>query len=277
MNPLIALALEEDIGRGDVTTEFFVDPDRNGSARLLAKESSVVAGTSVTADVFRAVDASLSVTIIARDGTVLAPGDTALLVSGRLASLLVAERTALNFLQHLSGIATQTRAFVDVLRGTTATILDTRKTTPGWRALEKAAVAAGGGTNHRMGLHDMVMVKDNHLAGGCGIGGLPSAIQRVRTAHPGITIEVEADTIDQVRAFAAIPTIDIILLDNMTNDEMREAVTLRRPGLRFEASGNVTLERLRSIAETGVDFISSGALTHSVRAADFSMEIVAGT
>lgn len=271
---LITLALAEDIGEGDVTTRYFTDPQRQGVARIFAKEPCVLAGGSVAKEVFQRVDASLKVVDLQPDGTRLAVGETALQIQGAISSLLTAERVALNFLQRLSGIATATRRYVEAIEGTSARILDTRKTTPGWRALEKAAVAAGGGTNHRIGLFDMVMVKDNHLAAGTSLAGLQAAISRVKAERPGIRVELEADTLDQVRAFLTLDGVDVILLDNMTNEQMREAVSLRRPGLTFEASGGVTLTRLREIAETGVDFISVGALTHSVISVDLSMEIL---
>ncbi len=192
-------------------------------------------------------------------------------IRGRAASVLTAERTALNFLQRLSGVATLTRQYVEAVRGTSARILDTRKTTPGWRALEKAAVAAGGGTNHRVGLYDMALVKDNHLAAGTD---LQKAIDRLRAERPGVRVELEADTLDQVRGFLKLKGVDVILLDNMSLAELREAVSLRQGGLVFEASGGVNLETVRGIAETGVDFISVGAITHSARAVDLSLEIV---
>lgn len=271
---LIAQALEEDIGAGDVTTRYFTDPQRQGAARIFAKEPCVLAGVEVAEEVFRRVDASLKVSEVRSNGTLLGVGETALKIQGAVSSLLTAERVALNFLQRLSGIATATRRYVDAIQGTSARILDTRKTTPGWRLLEKAAVAAGGGTNHRVGLYDMVMVKDNHLAAGTTLEGLQAAITRVKAERPGIRVELEADTLDQLRSFLALDGVDVILLDNMTNEQLREAVALRRPGLLFEASGGVTFDRLRGIAETGVDFISVGALTHSVISVDLSMEIL---
>lgn len=271
---LISLALAEDIGDGDVTTRYFTDPQRRGVARIFAKENCVLAGGEIAAEVFHRVDPALQLTEVQPDGTSMRVGDTALKIQGPYSSLLTAERVALNFLQRLSGIATATRRYVDEVQGTGARILDTRKTTPGWRTLEKAAVAAGGGTNHRIGLYDMVMVKDNHLAAGTTLESLQAAIRRVKSERPGIRVELEADTLDQVRDFLALEGVDVILLDNMTNEQMREAVSLRRPGVTFEASGGVTFERLRGIAETGVDFISVGALTHSVFSVDLSMEIL---
>ena len=270
---LITLALAEDIGGGDVTTAFFTDPTRRATARIVARQPCVLAGVQVAAEVFRRVDQELHVALLHADGAELQRGDVALSIGGKAASLLTAERTALNFLQRLSGVATSTRAYVSAIAGTAAKILDTRKTTPGWRLLEKAAVAAGGGVNHRIGLYDMVMVKDNHLAAGTTLAGLQEAIHRARTARPEIRIELEADTLDQVRDFLGLEGVDVILLDNMPPAVLREAVALRKPGVVFEASGGVTLETIRAIAETGVDFISVGALTHSVMAVDLSMEL----
>jgi nicotinate-nucleotide pyrophosphorylase (carboxylating) len=195
-------------------------------------------------------------------------------VEGPLPSLLSAERVALNFLQHLSGIATLTRRFVDAAGGTRAQILDTRKTVPGLRALEKAAVRAGGGTNHRMGLYDMVMVKDNHLAAGTSPAQLQAAIFRLKQAHPAVRVEIEADTLEQVKTFLTLTGVDVILLDNMPPADLRSAVALSAGRVPLEASGGVTLDTVADIAATGVDFISVGALTHSARAIDFSMELL---
>lgn len=270
---LITLALAEDLGGGDVTTEFFTDPARRATARIVARQPCVLAGVQVAAEVFRRVDHELHVALLHADGAELRRGDVAMSISGKAASLLTAERTALNFLQRLSGVATSTHTYVSAIAGTPAKILDTRKTTPGWRLLEKAAVAAGGGVNHRIGLYDMVMVKDNHLAAGTTLPGLQAAIHRARTARPDIRIELEADTLDQVRDFLTLDGVDVILLDNMPPAVLREAVGLRKPGVVFEASGGITLETIRAVAETGVDFISVGALTHSVMAVDLSMEL----
>lgn len=271
---LIALALAEDIGPGDVTVEFFTDPARRSRARIFAKQACVVSGCEVAAEVFRRVDPELDVVIEARDGDAVSPGATVLRLAGATGSILSGERTALNFLQRLSGVATLTRRYVDAVAGTPCRILDTRKTTPGFRKLEKAAVLAGGGTNHRFGLHDMAMVKDNHLAGGLGSERLAAGIRALRAARPGLRVEVEADTLDQVRAFFALDGIDVVLLDNMPLDEMREAVRLRPAGMQIEASGGITLGNVRAVAECGVDFISIGALTHSAPAVDLSLEIL---
>jgi nicotinate-nucleotide pyrophosphorylase (carboxylating) len=205
----------------------------------------------------------------------LAKGDTVLEIRGAVRSILTAERVALNFIQRLSGTATLTRRFVEAVAGTRARILDTRKTTPGLRALEKAAVVAGGGVNHRFGLYDMVMVKDNHLAAGTTPEQLQAAIRTFRAENPGRRVEVEADTLDQVRRFLTFTGVDVILLDNMACAQMAEAVALGAGRVQFEASGGVSLATAADIAATGVDFISVGALTHSAPAIDFSLELLA--
>ena len=201
------------------------------------------------------------------------PADTVIEISGPTRSILTGERVALNFIQRLSGVATLTARFVEAVKGTNVTILDTRKTTPGLRSLEKAAVVAGGGRNHRMGLFDAVMVKDNHLLAR---PRLSDAIGEIRQVHPDILIEVEADSVEQVREFVMLSGVDVILLDNMAPQSLRECVRLRRPGLKFEASGGVSLQTVRAIAETGVDYISVGQLTHSALAIDFSLELMNG-
>ncbi len=271
---LIDAALREDIGSGDLTTEYFTNPSRIATARIVAREECVLAGGEVAREVFRRVDPALELVHLAPDGLVLAKGAVALEIRGRAASLLTAERTVLNFLQRLSGVATITYRYVQAVQGTETRILDTRKTTPGWRLLEKAAVAAGGGSNHRIGLYDMVMVKDNHLAACASLDDLALSIRCFKEARPDIRVELEADTLEQVRAFVAMEGVDVILLDNMTTAQMREAVAMRREGLEFEASGGITIERLPEIASTGVDYISVGALTHSAKAVDLSMEII---
>ena len=296
----VALALAEDIGSGDLTCAYFVDATRSGKARIFAKQRCVLAGTATAARAFALVESSrrgneagtlpgvenesarllpsaatLDVRLVGKDGDALEPGDTALEIAGPVRSILTAERTALNFIQRLSGVATLTRAFVDAVKPHRARILDTRKTTPGLRALEKAAVVAGGGTNHRIGLFDMVMVKDNHLAAGTTLAQLQENLRRFRQEHPGIRVELEADRLDQVRDFLTLEGVDVILLDNMTNAQLAEAVQLRgeRP-VKLEASGGVNLATVNSIAATGVDFISVGALTHSAPAVDFSLELI---
>ncbi|MDD5200643.1 MAG: carboxylating nicotinate-nucleotide diphosphorylase [Terrimicrobiaceae bacterium] len=271
MSDLIDLALREDVSTGDVTVAHFTDPRRQGRARIVAKQAGVIAGIETAAEVFRRVDPGLDVAAARTDGDSLAPGEEVLRIAGALGSILTAERTALNFLQRLSGVATETRRYADAIAGTGCRLLDTRKTTPGFRALEKAAVRAGGGTNHRAGLYDMVMVKDNHLAGGLSREALAGGIAAARKA--GLRIEVEADTIEQAREFFATPGIDVVLLDNMPLATMREAVKLRPAHMQLEASGGITLENIRAVAETGVDFVSIGALTHSAPALDLSLEI----
>ena len=261
----IAIALREDIGAGDITTEFFVPDGLHALGRIIARERAIVAGGQTAAEVFRRINPKLNVEVLQSDGTALIGGETILEVRGAARSILTAERVALNFLQRLSGIATLTRQFVDAIGKSRAKILDTRKTTPGLRALEKAAVLAGGGANHRFNLNDMVLVKDNHLSAGSGFSGFASAIQRLRQERSGIRIEVEADRLEQVRSFLEIEGIHVILLDNMKPSEMREAVALGRKKVKFEASGGVTLKNVRQIAATGVDYISVGALTHSAR------------
>jgi nicotinate-nucleotide pyrophosphorylase (carboxylating) len=269
----VAIALAEDIGAGDVTTQFLVPAKLKGHGHIIARERCVVAGTETAAEVFRQVDAELRTEIVQRDGASLTGGESIIEVRGNAASILTAERVALNFLQRLSGIATLTRQFVEAVGKDSAKILDTRKTTPGMRALEKAAVVAGGGVNHRFGLYDMVLVKDNHLAAQAGLSGFAQAIKELRAARPNLRIEVEADHLEQVRAFLEIDGVDVILLDNMKVAEMREAVALGKDKVKFEASGGVTLKNVRQIAATGVDYISVGALSHSAKAIDLSLEL----
>ena len=269
----IAIALAEDIGAGDLTSLYFTGTEM-WRARIFAKETAVAAGVETGAEVFQRVDSSLEVRVVRASGSALASGDTVLEISGPARAILTAERVALNFIQRLSGVATLTRRFVDAVGHHRARNLDTRKTTPGLRALEKAAVVAGGGQNHRFGLFDMVMVKDNHLAANTSLENLQDAIHRFRTDHPGLCVELEADTLDQVRRFLTLDGVDVILLDNMPLAAMREAVAFGAGRVQFEASGGVTLATVARIATTGVDFISVGALTHSAPAIDFSLELL---
>jgi nicotinate-nucleotide pyrophosphorylase (carboxylating) len=269
----IAAALKEDIGAGDITTEFFVPDSLHASGRIVAREKAIVAGSGAAAEVFRKLDPSIDVQIIRGDGTEVAAGDVIIEVRGLARSILKAERVALNFLQRLCGIATLTRQFVDAVGNHSVKILDTRKTTPGLRALEKAAVVAGGGENHRFGLYDMVLVKDNHLATFEGLSSLADRVRQLREERPNIRIEVEADDLEQVRAFVEIEGIDVILLDNMTTAQIREAVALRTDNIKFEASGGITLKNVNRIAATGVDCISVGGLTHAPRAIDIDLEM----
>jgi nicotinate-nucleotide pyrophosphorylase (carboxylating) len=269
----IAAALKEDIGQGDITTDFFVPETLHATGRITARENAIVAGTGAVAEVFRQVDLSIDIQIIRPDGDEVVAGDVIMEVRGLARSILKAERVALNFLQRLCGIATFTRQFVDAIGNHPAKILDTRKTTPGMRALEKAAVVAGGGMNHRFGLYDMVLVKDNHLATFGGLSSFADRIRRLRQEQPKIRIELEADDLEQARAFADVEGIDVILLDNMTPAQMREAIALRKGNIQFEASGGVTLKNVKRIAATGVDYISIGALTNAARAIDIALEM----
>jgi len=270
---LIDLALREDIGSGDITSQYFVGENDQASGRVIAKERAIVAGTEVAAEVFRRVDPKVAIEIAQADGAVVAGGMVVLEVRGRARSILSAERVALNFLQHLSGVATLTRQFVEAAGANAAKILDTRKTIPGLRKFEKAAVTAGGGANHRFGLYDMVLVKDNHLLARNGLARLGTAIEQVRKERPGMRIEVEADSLDQVRALLEVPGVEVILLDNMPGTQMREAVAIGKGKVKFEASGGINLRNVRQIAATGVDYVSIGALTHSARAIDYSLEL----
>ena len=270
----IRRALAEDLGTGDITSQAFIPASQRSEAVIIAKEDCVVAGMDSATEVFRLVDPKIEVREVKTNGDRVAKGEQVLHAEGPTRALLAAERTALNFLQQLSGIATLTRQFVDAVAGTKAVILDTRKTTPGLREFERAAVRAGGGTNHRFGLFDQILAKDNHLAVTGDAASLQAAIDRAKAAKPDVIVEIEADNLDQVHLLCGLRGVDIILLDNMTDDEMREAVRIRgeRPIL-LEASGGVNLQTAGAIAKTGVDRISVGALTHSARAADFSMEI----
>jgi nicotinate-nucleotide pyrophosphorylase (carboxylating) len=269
----IAAALKEDIGEGDITTDCFVPETLHATGRIVVREQAIIAGTEAASEVFRQVDPGIDVQILRRDGESVDPGDAVIEVRGLARSILKSERVALNFLQRLCGIATLTRQFVDAVGNYPAKILDTRKTTPGLRTLEKAAVVAGGGVNHRSGLYDMVLVKDNHLAALGGLSGFADQIQRLRKERPDIRIEVEADDLEQARAFVDIEGIDIILLDNMVPAQIREALALRRNNIKFEASGGITLKNVRRIAATGVDYISIGALTNAARAIDLGLEM----
>jgi nicotinate-nucleotide pyrophosphorylase (carboxylating) len=265
-------ALGEDLGPADITSLAVVDPGRQARARIFAKESGTLSGIIIAETVYRELDCSVRVQRTLEDASLLEPGQTVLELEGKAASILSGERCALNFLQHLSGIATLTQSFVQATRGTRCKILDTRKTLPGLRALEKYAVRCGGGHNHRMGLYDAFMLKDNHIALMDGPGGIAEGARRARAFQPESHLTVEADTLDQVRILASLD-IDRILLDNMDTATLREAVALVAGRCELEASGNMTLKRIPEVAATGVDFISVGALTHSAPALDFSLEM----
>ncbi len=265
-------ALGEDRGPADITTLACVDSEAQASARIFTKEACVLAGLPVAEHVFREQDPALKLTARQQDGATLKTGDTVLEIQGSAASILTAERCALNFIQQLSGVATQTRLFVDAA-GSHTKILDTRKTIPGLRALQKYAVRCGGGVNHRFGLYDRFLVKDNHIALMKEGRSLAHAVKKARTLDPKAILEVEADRIDQVRDMVELG-VDVILLDNMSLEEMRACVVLIAGRAKTEASGNMTLDRIKDVAATGVDFISVGALTHTIRAIDFSLEIL---
>ncbi len=265
---IVHAALAEDIGAGDITTEATVGADAVGAAAILVKEPGVVCGLRAVEATFRALDSDIEFEAFARDGDAVEAPAVVARVAGSQRAILTGERVALNFLGRLSGIATVTRHYVDAVAGTRAVVLDTRKTTPGLRALEKHAVATGGGRNHRFGLDDAVLIKDNHLRAA---GSIAAAVDLVRAASD-LPIEVECETLVQVgEALAA--GVDAILLDNMTPAELRDAVALTDGRARLEASGGVTLDSIREIAESGVDEISVGALTHSARSLDVSLEL----
>ncbi len=270
---LIRAALDEDIGAGDVTTQALVPPATHGHAVILNRTPCRVAGADIARQVFLTVDHELSVTIEAADGAALAADSRILSVSGRAASILTAERVALNFLQRLTGIATLTAAFVERTAPHGVILLDTRKTTPGWRRLEKYAVRCGGGVNHRMGLYDRVMIKDNHrrLWAGDAVRSLADAVRAVRIAFPGIPVEVEVENEAELRdALEARP--EWVLLDNMPPEQMKRCVAINNGTTRLEASGGITLANIDAVAASGVDAISLGCLTHSAPAADLSLE-----
>ncbi len=271
---LIKMALEEDLGSGDVTTLSTVPPGTVARALIKTKQECVASGLQVLGLVFRTLDPSLKIEARVKDGDRLKPGDPLMAVTGNVISILMAERVALNFVQRLCGISTLTARYVEAVADFAAEIVDTRKTTPGWRSLEKYAVQVGGGRNHRHGLFDGILIKDNHIRAA---GTITDAVTYARGLAPhGLRIEVEAATLDEVRE-AARCGAEIILLDNMETQQLREAVDLVRreyPDVKLEASGGITLETVAGVAATGVDFISVGALTHSAPAIDISLDLV---
>ena len=276
MNPLvdklIDLAIAEDIGSGDITTDHLVPPELTGSAVIVAKERLVLAGLGIAGDVFARFDEKTVFTPERSDGDRVQVGETIVKLEGRLAALLKGERTALNFLQRLSGIATHVSAYMDLLGDAPVRLVDTRKTVPGWRVLEKYAVRVGGAANHRLGLFDGVLIKDNHIAA---CGGVEEAVRRAREkVHHLVKIEIEVSCMEEVKQ-ALKAGADIIMLDNMTGDEMKAAVAVIGGRALVELSGNVTRENIGALSKTGVDVISSGALTHAARAVDISMRIKA--
>ncbi len=269
----VASALAEDIGSGDVTSLAAVPETVRAKGLVRAREPLVVAGLAFAEAAFRQLSAAVQITRAAEDGQRLAEGKALLEIAGPARPLLGAERVALNFLQRLCGIATLTAQFVQAVKGTRAEILDTRKTTPGWRRFEKYAVRCGGGRNHRLGLYDMVLIKDNHLSALRNElpNAIAAAVHRARAKYPALKVEVEADTLEQVE-MAVAAGADLVLLDNMNLVQLRLAVQRCKGRAQAEASGGVTLASVRAIAETGVDFISVGALTHSARAVDIGLD-----
>ncbi len=266
----IQRALREDIGAGDVTSNSIIPADAVMTGQIIAKQSGVIAGLDVAQAVFAALDPRVEFTALVEEGARVENRQVVSRLAGPAVSLLTGERTALNFLGRVSGIATLTRQFVDAVAGTRAVILDTRKTVPGLRMLDKLAVARGGGQNHRIGLYDMILIKDNHIDFA---GSITAAVERARAAHTGLEIEVEARTLAHVQESLDLG-VERILLDNMSLETMRQAVVLNAGRAKLEASGNVTLETVRAIAETGVDYISSGALTHSAKVFDVSLDFI---
>lgn len=270
LDKLIELALLEDVGPGDLTSEALIPEDAVGKGTFLCKERMVVAGLEAARRTFHAVDPRCEVRFFVEEGRLVEPGHVIGEAEGPVRALLTAERTALNFLQRLCGIATLTRSWIDALGDAKLQLLDTRKTTPGHRALEKAAVRAGGARNHRIGLFDGVLVKDNHLAA---VGGVEEAVRRAKLRAPSLTkIEVEVTSPAQAEEAVAAGA-DVVLLDNMSDDEMREAVRRIQGRAITEISGGVTLERLPTLATIGVDFVSAGAITHQARAVDISFNL----
>jgi nicotinate-nucleotide pyrophosphorylase (carboxylating) len=271
---IIELALIEDTGQGDVTSEALIPATLLGTATIQAKAEGILAGVEIASRVLLRVDPTLEVKVLIPDGSKIRPGDRVATVSGRVISILKAERVMLNFLQHLSGIATLTARYVSRTEGTAATIVDTRKTTPGLRLLEKYAVRTGGGKNHRLHLGDRILIKDNHLAALRTLcANMNDIITKARRNAPkGMEVEVEVTSVEEAIE-AAQAGADIVLLDNMDPDEMRRAVDQMPDGVKTEASGGINLENVRAVAETGIDIISIGALTHSAEALDISLEI----
>lgn len=274
MDALIKLALDEDFGDGDVTSNYFVPAELKAKALMRPRTQGVLSGVKVAEAVFKAVDPTLKVEVLLHDGEKVSPGAIVMSIEGSARSILGAERTALNFIQRLSGVASMTHKYVKAISHTGCRLLDTRKTTPGYRLLEKAAVVHGGGNNHRLGLYDRAMVKDNHLMTDGNTDHLQACITRLKADKPGVEVELEADNLDQVAAFLKLTGVDYILLDNMSNADMRRAVEMRGSNRKpyFEASGGLTLETAPAAAETGVDFMSFGCLTHSVPSLDLGLD-----
>lgn len=269
IDKIVSLSLKEDIGSGDITTNSIIAKNKKSCAYFYAKESGVIAGLAIAKSVFKKLDKNITWKSFAKDGDEVRKGTKIAMVKGSFRAMLTGERTALNILQRVSGIATLTSLFVERTNGTKARILDTRKTAPGLRMLDKYGVKIGGGKNHRFGLYDMVLIKDNHINVA---GSITSAVKQIKEhIKKRILIEVETSNLNEVRE-ALNSKVDIIMLDNMNNEMMKEAVKMINSKAKVEASGNISLDNIRSVAETGVDFISVGALTHSVKALDINMK-----
>jgi nicotinate-nucleotide pyrophosphorylase (carboxylating) len=273
LEAFITAALKEDVGDGDHSTLASIPEKAMSHTRLLVKDSGVLAGVDLALKIFHHVDPSLTTDVNHQDGSDIKPGDIAFTVSGSSRSILTAERLVLNCMQRMSGIATKTRSLVELVKGTRCQLLDTRKTTPNFRLAEKWAVLIGGGSNHRFGLYDMIMLKDNHIDMA---GGIKAAIQRtndyLRATHKGLKIEIETRTLAEVEEVLSIGNVDIIMLDNMDASTMKEAVKSINGKYKVEASGGITEDTIRTVAECGVDFISVGALTHSIKSLDLSLK-----
>ncbi|MBF0227630.1 MAG: carboxylating nicotinate-nucleotide diphosphorylase [Desulfobacterales bacterium] len=267
---LIDLALSEDIGSGDITTDNTIHTELQGAGIIVAKESCVLAGINIAEKVFRKLDDNVCFVENYKDGEIISKGETIIEMHGEMRALLKGERTALNFLQRLSGIATLVRSYVDLISDKKVRIVDTRKTTPGWRAIEKYAVRVGGAYNHRMGLYDGILIKDNHIKA---CGGITNAVKQIKqSAHHLLKIEVETSNLVEVEEALKVG-VDVIMFDNMDIETIKKAVKLVNGRVLTEVSGNVTIERLNILSDTGVDIISIGALTHSAKAIDLSMRI----
>ena len=272
---LIKLAFAEDIGDGDHTTLSSIPATESGQSMLLIKEEGILAGVEMALEVFHTFDSDLQIEVLLHDGTSVKPGDVAFIVSGKVQSILQTERLVLNIMQRMSGIATITSKYVTLLEGTSAKVLDTRKTTPGMRMLEKQAVKIGGGVNHRIGLYDMILLKDNHVDFA---GGIEKAIRGAQTylkdKKKDLRIEIEVRSLDELEEALRVGGIDRIMLDNFTPEKSREAVKIVSGRVELESSGGITIDTIRQYAETGVDYISVGALTHSVKSLDMSLKAV---
>ena len=275
MDSLLELAFAEDIGEGDHTTLCCISPTEQGASKLLIKEEGILAGIEIAKAVFSKLDSELEIEVYIEDGSRVKPGDEAFVVRGKVQSILQAERLVLNIMQRMSGIATITNKYVKLLKGTKAKVLDTRKTTPGMRILEKQAVKIGGGVNHRIGLFDMILLKDNHVDFA---GGIENAVKRaqqyLKDKNKNLKIEIEVRSIDELKEALRLGGVDRIMLDNFTTDSTRDAVEIVNGRVELESSGGITFDTIRDYALTGVDFISVGALTHSVKSLDMSLKAI---